>query len=145
MGTNSYPWYEDLRRTKMRESVIAIDAAAGVPHATTADIQHDDRMIPKGTILFPNLLALSRDEDRYPQAELFKPERFIGDDLEALASAQSPDYMRRDHFHYGFGRRLCQGIYVAESSLYIAIVRTLWAFDIEKVSGQHLNMFERTG
>lgn len=44
-----------------------------------------------------------------------------------------------------FGRRLCQGIYVAESSLYIAIVRTLCAFDIEKVSGQHLDMFERSG
>ncbi len=97
----------------------------GVPHAVTEDIVYNAQLIPKGTILFPNLVSLSKDKIRYPHPEVFEPQRHIGDSLDASASALHADWMQRDHFHYGFGRRLCQGIFVAESSLYIAIARIL--------------------
>ena len=36
---------------------------------------------------------------------------------------------------FGFGRRICQGIHVAERSLFIAISRLVWGFDIHKAKG----------
>ena len=102
-------------------------------------------MIPKGTIVFPNLTALSRDPERYPSPEVFQPDRFKSDDLDASASALHKDYLKRDHFHYGFGRRLCQGIFVAEASLYIVISRVLWGFDIVAKPGHVLDMDAKIG
>jgi cytochrome P450 len=106
-----------------------------VPHATSDSDVYQKQYIPKGTIVFPNLTTLNRDPERYDDPEDFKPERFLGDDLNASASANHPDFRRRDHFHYGFGRRLCQGIFVAEASLYIVISRVLWGFDISTEKG----------
>lgn len=117
----------------------------GVPHAATEDIEYREWIIPKGTIMFPNLTALSKSKDRYPNPETFEPRRHLGDHLDASASALHTDWMQRDHFHYGFGRRLCQGIYVAESSLYITISRILWGFNIQKYPGTLLNMNDKIG
>lgn len=112
-----------------------------MPHATSSEDVHEGMIIPKGTIVFPNLPALSRDPEVFPDLpDDFMPERFLvgkkgghttaDTTLDANASASHPDFRKRDHFHYGFGRRLCQGIFVAEASLYIVISRVLWAFDI---------------
>ncbi|KAF2733120.1 cytochrome P450 [Polyplosphaeria fusca] len=102
----------------------------GIPHATTKDDSYHGKQIPRGTVVFPNLTALSRSPERYENADLFDPDRFLGDDLDASSSALDSDYKKRDHFHYGFGRRLCQGIFVAEASLYIAVSRALWGLEI---------------
>jgi cytochrome P450 len=107
----------------------------GIPHATSKPDVYEGRTIPGGTIVFPNLTALSRDSNRYEDPDQFEPERFLGDELDASSSALHPDYMKRDHFHYGFGRRLCQGIFVAEASLYIVVSRVLWAYDIAPKPG----------
>lgn len=111
-------------------------ANVGIPHATTQTDVYAGFIIPKGTIVYPNLIALSRDSDRYSAPDIFQPDRFLGDDLNASISAQQADYHKRDHFHYGFGRRLCQGIFVAEASLFIFISRTLWGFDIGPLKGE---------
>ena len=117
----------------------------GIPHATTEDDIYQGKLIPKGTICFPNLRALSRDPERYPDPEVFDPDRFRDDDLGAAASALHPDYLKRDHFHYGFGRRLCQGILIAEASLFIVISRVLWGFRIEAKPGHILDMNSKIG
>ncbi|KAH6606942.1 hypothetical protein Trco_006095 [Trichoderma cornu-damae] len=80
----------------------------GVPHATTEEMIYQGRTIPSGTTILPNMIALHRDPMRYEDAESFMPERFLGDDLDSLASAKHPDYRKRDHVNFGFGRRLCQ-------------------------------------
>lgn len=117
----------------------------GIPHAVTQDDTYNGRLIPKGTIVFPYLTALSRDADRYSEPNIFNPDRFRGDSLDASASALAPDYLERDHFHYGFGRRLCQGISVAEASLYIVISRVLWGFYIKAKPGHELDMDSKIG
>lgn len=40
------------------------------------------------------------------------------------------DYEARDHYGYGFGRRLCPGIHLAERSLFITFAKLLWGFEI---------------
>lgn len=103
----------------------------GVPHTNTKDDYYHDRFIPKGTCVIPNLTALHQDSELYPEPKKFNPDRFKDDHLDANLSANQSDYRRRDHFSYGFGRRLCPGIHIAEQSLFIVISRLLWAFDIQ--------------
>ncbi|KAI4193763.1 MAG: hypothetical protein LQ350_008154 [Teloschistes chrysophthalmus] len=98
------------------------------------------QLIPKGAGVIPNLTALHHDEEMYPNPEIFDPERFKNHDLEPAASAVHPDHLQREHFNYGFGRRLCPGIHVAGQSLYIVISITLWGFDIEEKAGHALDM-----
>lgn len=62
----------------------------------------------------------------------FQPERYLNKPLSAADYINSNDPYDRDHFTYGAGRRVCPGVHVAERSLYINIVRTLWGFDINK-------------
>lgn len=117
----------------------------GIPHATTRDDKYNGRTIPKGTIVIQNLTALSRDAERYPNPDVFDPLRFHADILDASDSALHPDHMKRDHFHYGFGRRLCQDIFVAEASLCIVISRVRWGFDIKAKPGHVLDMDAKIG
>lgn len=62
----------------------------------------------------------------------FNPTRYLTRPLSAAEYINIHDPNERDHFTYGAGRRVCPGIHVAERSLYINIVRTLWGFDICK-------------
>ena len=117
----------------------------GVPHATTKDDYHRGHLIPKGACVIPNLTALHRDSELYPNPDIFEPNRFKNHHLDAAASAIQPDYLQRDHFNYGFGRRLCPGINVAEQSLFIVVSRVLWAFDIRMKTGHTLDMSSKTG
>ncbi|KAK8032544.1 hypothetical protein PG990_002278 [Apiospora arundinis] len=141
VGTSRLPSWDDEPNLPYLRSLIkevhrwAPIGSLGIPHATSDDDTHLGCRVPKGTIVFPNLTALSRDPAVYANPDTFRPERFLQDDLHANASASHPDFRERDHFHYGFGRRLCQGIFVAEASLYIAIARVLWAFDITEKPG----------
>lgn len=42
----------------------------------------------------------------------------------------------RDLFTFGAGRRICQGMHVAERSMFIAISRLLWSFDFRSIPGK---------
>lgn len=61
----------------------------------------------------------------YPEPEKFKPERFIKDGQ--LIGIKQSD---RGHFGFGYGRRICPGMYIAERSLFIVFSRLLWGFKI---------------
>ncbi|KAM0252370.1 hypothetical protein ACHAQJ_007753 [Trichoderma viride] len=111
------------------------------PHVSIEEIVYQGRTIPNSTWLLPCTDMLHRDPTRYDNVEVFEPERFLGDELDALVSAKQQDHLKRDHINYGFGRRLCQGIHVAENSLFIQISRYLWAFNTTpKPGAPPLNM-----
>lgn len=141
MGSSRLPDWSDEKSLPYIRALIkevhrwAPIASLGIPHATTKTDVYEGVTIPEGTIIFPNLTALSRDPEHYETPDEFFPDRFLDDDLDASASASHPDHRKRDHFHYGFGRRLCQGIVVAEASLFIVVSRTLWGFDIKPLQG----------
>jgi hypothetical protein len=71
------------------------------------------------------------DPERSENPRVFNPERFKGDDTSLYQSAVG-NTKNRDNFVFGAGRRLCQGIHIAEQSLFLGISRLMWAFNFER-------------
>jgi cytochrome P450 len=134
IGPFRLPTWEDEESLPYVRAVIkeihrwAPVGGLGVPHATIKDDIYDGHIIPAGTVVFPNLPALSRCSERYHKPDHFLPERFIESGEDKSGNERSNG---RDHFHYGFGRRFCQGVHVAEASLFIVVSRALWGFEIK--------------
>lgn len=91
-------------------------------HRTTHDVIWENYRIPAGTTLFGNHWSISRDPDVYPEPDAFKPQRWIDDQHR----------LRNDlkFFVYGFGRRICPGQHVANRSVFINSLLTMWAFQL---------------
>ncbi|KAF8705166.1 cytochrome p450, partial [Rhizoctonia solani] len=81
------------------------------PHTCFRDDVYKGYRIPKGAIV-----AMTRDETVYKNAEAFDPDRFLN-------STTPPSPL--------FGR--CPGVHFAQSSLFITIASILMAFDIRAV------------
>ena len=101
-----------------------------VPHATTNNDTYKGYFIPKGAGVMNNVWGINMDPDRSPNPRKFDPSRYKDDHLGLYDSASNPDGTKRDNFSFGAGRRICQGIHVAERSLFLGISRILWALDI---------------
>ncbi|TFK34081.1 cytochrome P450 [Crucibulum laeve] len=93
----------------------------GLPHSTIADDVYEGMYIPKGSTVYANIYAMTRDPEMFPEPDNFRPERFLNTDDARLANYT---------INFGFGRRICPGMHVANRSLFIFISRVLWAFDI---------------
>jgi hypothetical protein len=78
----------------------------------------------------------------HPNPDVFDPARYLDKPLPAADYINFNDPYERDHFTYGAGRRVCPGVHVAERSLFINIVRTLWGFSIGKKMGPDGNLIE---
>lgn len=58
--------------------------------------------------------------------------RYIDDAQTSAEAVASADVSKRDHFVFGAGRRACQGIHIADRSMFFAVSRLLWAFDFRR-------------
>ncbi|KAI0660149.1 cytochrome P450 [Cubamyces menziesii] len=99
-------------------------AFVGVPHRATKDVFWKGYVIPAGTEVYACHWAIGRDSEVYPDPGAFKPERWLDEQGK----------MRDDlkFFNWGFGRRICPGMHVAERSIFINTALMLWAFEISE-------------
>ncbi|KAI0717572.1 cytochrome P450 [Cerioporus squamosus] len=131
VGRDRLPTFEDKRSLPYLEAFITEVyrwhpvAPLAVPHSVTADDVYEGHFIPKGATVIGNLYTILKDPEMFPDPEEFRPERFLG--MQDTRVADLP---------FGFGRRHCPGMHVAQQSVYIAVARVLWAFDIEPVKGE---------
>lgn len=101
----------------------------GFPHALAKDDIVDGYSLPKGSAVFLNIWGLHYDETIFPNPNKFDPSRFAGKTKLAADYAASADYMDRDHYIYGAGRRICPGIHLAEREMFVGTAKLLWGFD----------------
>ncbi|KAI5918414.1 cytochrome P450 [Camillea tinctor] len=104
----------------------------GIPHAVTQDDTYMGYHIPAGSMVIMNIWAVHNDPKRHPNPRQFEPMRYWGDDQTSIDASNNPDATKRDHFVFGAGRRKCQGMHIADRSLFLAISRLLWAFNFRK-------------
>ncbi|OAL39602.1 hypothetical protein AYO20_00999 [Fonsecaea nubica] len=103
----------------------------GVPHCVTKDDEYNGWKIPKGTTVINNVWGIHMDPKRSPEPRQFNPDRYAGDTTTLYESANG-EPLKRDNFNFGAGRRLCQGVHIAERSLYLGMSRILWGFHLRK-------------
>jgi cytochrome P450 len=109
--------------------------AGGLPHMLIKD---DVYKMPDGTSVFleagtcvhPVQWSIHLDEDLYPDADSFRPERWLEPGWPTFKGPLDKFPNLQNFSAFGFGRRICPGINIAERSLYILISRIAWASDI---------------
>ncbi|KAG1800168.1 cytochrome P450 [Suillus subaureus] len=120
---DSLPYTDALVKEVLRWSVIT---PTGFLHCVTEDDIHDGYYIPKGSFVMPNIWFMLNDSRTYANPSQFNPERFLAKD------GKDPETEPRT-MCFGFGRRICPGIHLAEASIWISTVMSLAVFDISKV------------
>ncbi|KEP48275.1 O-methylsterigmatocystin oxidoreductase [Rhizoctonia solani 123E] len=96
-------------------------APLGLSHFTTEAIQFQGYEIPKGSTINANIWAILRDPNHYSSPHTFNPSRFLGPKPE----------LDPKKFIFGFGRRVCPGLHVANNSVWITCAGLLSVFDIQ--------------
>lgn len=93
----------------------------------TKDTVVADIEVPKGTVIMCLMRAAPSDERRFPDAQTFMPERWLGQ------SASSP---KRVAMPFGAGPRLCPGRYLALLEMKMVTAMLLNRFEIESVAAK---------
>ncbi|KAJ7764873.1 cytochrome P450 [Mycena metata] len=110
-------------------------APIGIPHRILVEDEYQGYRIPANSIVIRNVWALMHDEEIYPDPKSFRPERFLLDG-KLNSDMQDPEAV------FGFGRRICPGRHIADSSLWLTIASILATFDINKAVDDNGNVVE---
>lgn len=86
--------------------------------------------------------AVNMDPRRHPNPRSFDPTRYMHDFASSSEPAQNPDASQRDHFSFGVGRRMCQGMHVVDRSMFLVIARLMWTFDFSKAVDANGNVIQ---
>ena len=116
----SLPFVEAVYKETLRWHPVA---PLAVPHRVTKDDHYDGYMVPAGSTIVANIWAMTRSE---PDSDLFKPERHL----------PGGDHVGQDPrtYVFGFGRRICPGLHLADSEVWLGVASLLAAFTILKKS-----------
>jgi hypothetical protein len=141
-GMSSYSFQISIRLINLLPCFPAI------PHRLMEDDFYNGYFLPKNSIILGNAwcaLSLSvrprhpaheidgtlisrailHDDRLFPDPFTFKPERFIGPDVDPRVHP-AVDYA------FGFGRRVCPGRWMAHAFVFVVVASVLSAFRIEK-------------
>ncbi|KAI3319765.1 cytochrome P450 oxidoreductase OrdA-like protein [Xylariaceae sp. AK1471] len=128
VGSSRLPTYDDRDQLPYIQAIVTEAwrwhpvAPMGVPHVASADNVLGGYNIPKGAIIVQNIWWFTHDPAVYPNPSAFDPSRHLG-----LDPAPDP----RDDI-FGYGRRICPGRHLAESTVWLTIARSLAVFEIGK-------------
>lgn len=150
----SLPYIRAFCKEVLRWRPVAV--LGGTPHASTEDDKYEGYYIPAGTTVLGNSWAINLNEEYYPNPHHFNPRRFLDENVAArnknsnlfsdvdveLGGKGHPN--KSGHSSFGWGRRICPGANLAANSLYIAMAKLLWAYDIMPIPGRKYDTFDYT-
>ncbi|KAI8886334.1 cytochrome P450 [Backusella circina FSU 941] len=110
----------------------------GLPHKASKDIVVDGYFIPKNTSLFCSMDKIHMNENVYPNAKEFIPERFMNN-TKLMFAAANGKINERDHYSFGWGRRTCPGIYLAEAEMFCAFIELFSRCRVEPIKDMQGN------
>jgi cytochrome P450 len=135
------PYVKALLKEVFRWRSVAI--IGGQPHAPIQDdyykvcsrrMRHrlsrlttQGYLIPKSTWVQGNTWAIHHHEREFPDPDRFNPNRFLKDHPDHRPFPGEKGYMT-----FGWGRRVCSGVGLAEQGTFVTIARLLWGFKIQK-------------
>ncbi|KAK5445352.1 hypothetical protein LTS15_010133 [Exophiala xenobiotica] len=118
--------------------------AGGVPHELIKDDVYDGFFFPAGTNVHANQWAIHRDPDLYPDPETFNPSRWLSPEYPTFREPLDKFPNLQNFSAFGFGRRICPGMNLAENSLHLLIARMAWATKISKRPGIDVPLYDYT-
>ncbi|KAM3070403.1 hypothetical protein ACMFMG_010230 [Clarireedia jacksonii] len=133
IGTDRLPSLKDRNNPRLRYLEFIVQetlrwrplSPVGVPHKSLQDDIYNGMFIPRGTEVYFNTWAMSRDESVYKNPDSFNPDRYIsvedGGDGEPFLNGP-----------FGFGRRICVGRHLALASVWIVLATLIATTDISK-------------
>jgi cytochrome P450 len=135
VGTDRLPSLADRPRLKYIEYIVEETtrwrplSPVGIPHKSTEDDIYEGMYIPKGTLVYYNTYALSKDTSTYQDPDKFEPERFIpvGEGGRGEPFLSGP---------FGFGRRICVGRHLAQASVFSMLATIISTMDISAPIGK---------
>uniref|UniRef100_A0A0D6QRM7 Cytochrome P450 n=1 Tax=Araucaria cunninghamii TaxID=56994 RepID=A0A0D6QRM7_ARACU len=93
-----------------------------IPHESTEGCRVGGYYVPTKTRLIVNAWAIGRDGSVWEGPEEFKPERFIGKNIDV----RGQDF---ELLPFGTGRRVCPGIWMGLSTVELGLAQLLHCFD----------------
>ena len=148
------PYIRALCEEILRWRPVAV--LGGTPHASTEGDVYLGWHVPRATAVIGNSWAINMNEEYYSNPDEFEPARFLEQELKGRQDI--PEYLQLNddrlkerlaalvplkahpsptgHSSFGWGRRICPGQGLAENSLFIALSRMLWAFEILPTAGK---------
>ena len=121
-----------------RSSCFSLTQCPAIPHRLRTDDNFRGYDFPKDSIVYANTWKILHDESLYPDPFAFKPERY----MDPLSDPQAEKARDPLTYAFGYGRRVCPGLHLAEASMFLSIAMTLAAYDIRKKRDADGNVIE---
>ncbi|KAH7882651.1 cytochrome P450 [Phlebopus sp. FC_14] len=111
-------------------------APLGVPHRAMEDDTLDGYYIPEGSTIIANIWGMLHDPEVYASPMTFDPTRFLPKEgIPTLPDIRGREEPEVGSLPFGFGRRICPGMHLAKSGVWIYAATVLWAFRVKLREG----------
>ncbi|KAF8067016.1 cytochrome P450 [Lyophyllum atratum] len=136
IGSDRLPGLDDRMSLPFLECIVQETlrwyqpAPTGGPHKSMEDDIYNGMLIPKGSILIPNIRGMTWDESIHKDPFTFDPTRFLPTPV-GRGEPYPPTF--------GFGRRICPGRYLAMESLWMSIATIMATMSIARALDEYGN------
>ncbi|XP_061391254.1 cytochrome P450 CYP12A2-like [Musca vetustissima] len=122
-------------RACIKESLRVYPLAIGNAREPINDVVLSGYRVPKGTQVSMISTSLLNDDNHYPRAKEYLPERWLRPSKETEGTAECPHALKASspfiYLPFGFGSRSCIGRRIVEMELELGIARLIRNFHVE--------------
>ncbi|XP_060130293.1 cytochrome P450 2J2-like isoform X1 [Zootoca vivipara] len=133
LGSSHTICYQDKKKLPYTNAVIhelqrfKYALFFGIARKCTKDVKLCGFLIPKGTYIIPDFRSVLLDPTRWETPAVFNPNHFLDKDGQYVA--------REDYLAFGAGSRMCLGMLLASTEMFIFVTSLLRAFRFQLPEG----------